>query len=503
VLGAVKLTGLLGRSSVGLLAAVEPRLVAEVRTRDGRVADLRVRDAVYSGAARVRTPLSPHALLGAFATTVDPIGSGPTLAKLDRHAHVAGADFTTFDARRNWSFTAQTAGSLISGGPREVQQDGVVLRDGSSGAAVSAKLSNDSGDLVGFAGGDWLSPEFTVNDLGFMRRANLLRAFGYLQLRDVHPNDWRQRAFVGAWVREIRDARSALTLEQDTGFETYVLLNSQWSFGQSLFLQTPYVDDRELGDGTPPERQGSWNVGAYFNGDTRKPISVGAYADYGRGAPRYERVYDFGATLNVRPLAQLETTLDVAFIRSDGTIRRIRKATALPGTCADVVAPLCTGGAVELDRGTATQGFRTYLLAPQSSRSLSVTARGTYAFSPHLTLQLYAQLFGAGVAYGDALRALAVPGKRTVRFSDFVPAGADDLAPDKDNRQAGLNVNLILRWEWKLGSTLYLVYAHQSASDFTPVRRGLAFADEVFAFADRRATHTDTFLVKIDLFAAL
>jgi len=37
----------------------------------------------------------------------------------------------------------------------------------------------------------------------------------------------------------------------------------------------------------------------------------------------------------------------------------------------------------------------------------------------------------------------------------------------------GLNVNLILRWEWRTGSTLYLVYAHQSSNDITKdIRRG-------------------------------
>ena len=48
-------------------------------------------------------------------------------------------------------------------------------------------------------------------------------------------------------------------------------------------------------------------------------------------------------------------------------------------------------------------------------RSVSGILRATYAFSPHLTLQAYAQLFGAGVAYGDPLRAVSQPGRSTVR----------------------------------------------------------------------------------------
>jgi len=159
----------------------------------------------------------------------------------------------------------------------------------------------------------------------------------------------------------------------------------------------------------------------------------------------------------------------------------------------------------ELDRATATQRDRFYLLAPQSSRSLSGIVRATYAFSPHLTLQLYTQLFGAGVAYGDPLRADVPAGKPTVRLSDLTPVAPGEVPePDKlDNRQAGLNVNLILRWEWRLGSTLYLVYAHQSSADFTPRPGGLDLAAELGAIGSGTATHGDTFLVKIDFFKAL
>ena len=76
--------------------------------------------------------------------------------------------------------------------------------------------------------------------------------------------------------------------------------------------------------------------------------------------------------------------------------------------------------------------------------------------------------------------------------------------PDEvDDRQAGLNVNVILRWEWRLGSTLYLVYAHQTSADFRPRPGGLDFRGEVGAFASDAAAHGDTFLVKIDFFNAL
>jgi len=491
---ATKLSGTIGAASVGLLTAYEPRVEAQA-LQDGKVTNVRTAEAAQSEVLRVRVPITERTLVGAIATARDPLFTSSSAALSRRHAHVGGADFTTFDAHRDWSFTGQAIGSLLSGGDAEVQDDGTVLGDGSSGVAVSAKLQKSAGPVIGFVSSDWLSPQFTVNDLGFMKRANLFRSFGYLQMRDVHPSSWYQRALIGTWFREVRDSTLDLALAQEIGAETYVLLNSQWDFGFYGYATTPVVDDRELGDGTPIERQALRGGGLNFNSDSRKAVQVGGYFEYARGVPRFERTYDFGAYATLRPMPRLETTLSLDFVRSDGAIRQIRTAGA----------PAAVDAAMgEIDRGAAAQRDRFYLLAPQSSRSLSTIVRATYAFSPHLTLQLYTQLFGAGVSYGDPLRADVAPGRSTVRFSQLRGAEGNEPAPDKlDERQAGLNVNVILRWEWRLGSTLYLVYAHQTSADFTPRPGGLDLGGELGAVGSSAATHGHTFLVKMDFFKAL
>src|SRR5436309_1441364 len=112
---------------------------------------------------RIRVPLTDRALLGFFGTARDPLfTSSSSELVVRRHAHVAGGDFTTYDARRDWSFTTQAMGSWITGGYPEVQDDGTILRGGSSGAAVSGKLQKSAGPVIGFLTADWLSPQFTV-----------------------------------------------------------------------------------------------------------------------------------------------------------------------------------------------------------------------------------------------------------------------------------------------------------------------------------------------------
>lgn len=88
-----------------------------------------------------------------------------------------------------------------------------------------------------------------------------------------------------------------------------------------------------------------------------------------------------------------------------------------------------------------------------------------------------------------------------MRLQDLVPAAASDNAPINDERRAGLDVNVILRWEWRLGSTLYLVYAHHAAGDVLPgVPSALSLRSDLATLGG--APRGDTLLFKVDLLAA-
>jgi len=93
-------------------------------------------------------------------------------------------------------------------------------------------------------------------------------------------------------------------------------------------------------------------------------------------------------------------------------------------------------------------------------QSISAILRATVTITPRISLQAFAQLFTEGLAYGDPLRAVVGP---AIRLDQLTRATAADQAPSLDDRNADLSMNLVLRWEWRLGSTLYLVYAHQTA----------------------------------------
>ncbi len=79
-----------------------------------------------------------------------------------------------------------------------------------------------------------------------------------------------------------------------------------------------------------------------------------------------------------------------------------------------------------------------------------MTLRSTYTFTPHLSIQLYAQFFAAEGRY-DAMRIL--------RTRDAL--APFDAFPKRDEfALSSLQSNLVLRWEYRPGSTLYAVWTH-------------------------------------------
>ena len=115
--------------------------------------------------------------------------------------------------------------------------------------------------------------------------------------------------------------------------------------------------------------------------------------------------------------------------------------------------------------------------------------------TPTLTLQAYAQLFSQNQHFFSFYQASSI---------NHAPIRLDDLKPydylhqqgvkNPDVHSSTLNLNIVLRWEYRLGSTLFLVYT-RSQQEFPipsdPPSQASVWPSRLFA-----GPATDTFLVK-------
>jgi hypothetical protein len=102
---------------------------------------------------------------------------------------------------------------------------------------------------------------------------------------------------------------------------------------------------------------------------------------------------------------------------------------------------------------------------------VDMTFRTTYSFHRDLTLQMYLQPFVAVGDYRD-IRRLARP-----RSFEFEPVA---IAYDPDFNTKSLRGNLVLRWEYVRGSTLFVVWDMSQADYARP--------GEFSLFRDLRST---------------
>jgi len=92
-----------------------------------------------------------------------------------------------------------------------------------------------------------------------------------------------------------------------------------------------------------------------------------------------------------------------------------------------------------------------YVYGELDSKTLDLTTRANIIFSPRLSLEIYAQPFVTAGEY-TGFKELVTPDSYR-----FAPVGEPDDNPDF--RRRSLRSNVVLRWEYLPGSTVFLVWS--------------------------------------------
>jgi len=121
---------------------------------------------------------------------------------------------------------------------------------------------------------------------------------------------------------------------------------------------------------------------------------------------------------------------------------------------------------------------RRYIYGVVDRTTLSAQFRFSYVFKPDLTLDVYAEPFAASGTYSDYgelaesrgqdLRIYGTDGTTITELPEGGHRVTDGAAaftlPNYDFNVRSYRSNVVLRWEWRLGSTLYVVWQQNRAS---------------------------------------
>ena len=137
-----------------------------------------------------------------------------------------------------------------------------------------------------------------------------------------------------------------------------------------------------------------------------------------------------------------------------------------------------------LDNGSAATYGGRYVFSVLDYSELAARLRVNYALGPDLTLETYAEPFvstGDYHGFGELaaarthdLRAYGSDGTTIQREADgdyLVTDGGDSFTiRDPDFNVRSFRSNVVLRWEWRPGSTLFLVWQQDRSGQGRPGR---------------------------------
>ncbi|RPJ64747.1 MAG: hypothetical protein EHM24_22145, partial [Acidobacteria bacterium] len=501
ILGAAKVTGKTRRGwSVGLLEAVTAREWARVQD-EGVESRAEIEPLTNHLVARVLKEAGQGGV-GLLGTAVVRSLDDPALdARLPGRAVVGGADgYYFFDSEREWLLSGQVSASRVAGSgaamsrlqrasSRYFQRPDAYQFDPTktslSGWSSNASFGRQSGTLRAEATAFAVSPGFEVNDLGYMTQADRMGAELYATWEKFEPDGFtRNREFSISREWEWNFAGESQGGDWFAGLEMEFL--NYWDADVSIRREPGGFDDRLTRGGPMAGRPGGWDISFEGGTDSRKPLALDLeLAREWNDAGGYET--QVGLFLNIKVSDRLSISTGPEYTRGRDVAQYI-------GARVDPLA-------------TATYGRR-YLFGDIEQTELSMQTRVNLLLTPTMSLQVYTQpLIGSGryptikefarprsfdfYAYGRDIGTIAYDeDEREYRVD---PDGAGPAAPfsveNPDFNETSLRLQTVFRWEWRPGSTLYVVWAQARESesgngqfDFSSDVRRLygAPADDVF-----------------------
>ncbi len=496
IIGATKLSGKTGRWSIGVMDALTSREYAQVVSAGGSESSTQVEPLANYAVLSLRRDFRDGASgMGLLGTSVLRDLNDPAFDYLRSSAFSGGVDFFHRFGGDRFVLNGSFAASHVRGDPLAITRTQrssarYYQRPDQDYVSVDTTATNLSGYATsiqaGKVSGNWTyatdffaySPGFEINDAGFESVVDRIFWGVRLQRRWLDPG------------KVFRNFRINATFAQSWNFggtslgrSPYLGIGGQflnyWNFNLGASYSFRAQSDKATRGGPLRESPQIWNAEGFVSTDSRKPVSLSFFTYYA-GNEYGGSGIGSGFNIRIRPSGSLSLVLSPGFDKSHAMGFYVTQRQ-------DSLA-------------TATYGGR-YVFSELKQTSLDLTLRLDMAVTPNLSLQLWAQPY---IASGDyfGFKELAEPGTfNHLRYgvdggsrisydeeSNTYTADPDGDGPaepfdfpNPDFSTRSLRTNLVLRWEYMPGSTLFLVWNHDRGNWVSdPTFRGLKELDRLF-----------------------
>jgi len=477
ILGAMKISGKTKKGlSIGILESLTSREDALIDSLGARRKET-VEPLTNYFVGRVQQDFNKgKTILGGIFTAVNRDINTPVLDFLHTAAYTAGVDFQHNWKERTWYVAGNAEFSNVHGKTISITEtqtssaryfqrpDAKYLSVDSSLTALSGyggtvKFGKMSKTRLQFETSLTLrSPGLEFNDLGYMRYSDVIHHGTWVAYYIRNPfwifnnfylntNYWMYWNFGGK------------LLSTNTNMNFNSQFKNRWRLNGNFNRQSESISTTLLRGGPSFINPGNQSFNLNLGTDYSKKLSFFLGNYHGSGDGKSSRGHEYYAEINYRPSNSISISLEPDYGIQH---RELQYVTAI-GTNTDLA----------------------YIFAKLDQKTLSMTFRINYTINPELSIEYYGQPFVSAGKYSDFKKITQPDADRFgERFHTFAP---DEISFSSESNSYSINErqdgienyslsnpdfnfrqfrsNLVVRWEYLPGSTLYLVWSQGRTSN--------------------------------------
>jgi len=506
ILGAVKLTG---KTQDGLSVGFVEAVTAEERAEIDTVGGTRLYDTVepltnYFIGRIQKDYKEGNTIIGGIFTSTNRNLNDNLAGFMHKSAYSGGIDFTQYWNDKNWSFNINAAFSSVNG-----TREAIDLTQRSSaryfqrpdndhvnydpnrtslfGSGGRMQIMKGNGHLNFIGAFLWKTPGFETNDLGYIREADKMMSIVWIGYNQWEPKGIYRRYNINGDIYAFTNFGGDL---EGVGFETNgsITFKNFWNAWTGGNIRSSNLSTGLLRGGPMMKLPGGANGRLGFSTDSRKKIGFEWYGNISGSFQESAISVNTGIDISAKPTNYLRLALNPGFSKSFSELQYISK--------------------------TSFGSEDRYVFGSIDRKTISASFRVNLNLSPDLTLQYWGQPFIATGKYRD-YKYITDPmaDNYNNRFHVYT---ASQISSDKDgyyiDEDSDSNIdyefgrrdfnvqqflsNLVVRWEYNPGSSLYLVWS-QTRDGFNSTGNLDLFNDLGDLFDSDENKPYNVFLIKL------
>jgi len=473
ILGAAKLTGKTKNGlSLGFVEAMTAEETAEIDTLGGRMYET-VEPLTNYFIGRVQKDIKEgNTIIGGIFTSTNRDLDANLSNYMHKAAYTGGADFTQYFKEKSWMFNLNAAFSLVEGSKNVIEEtqlssaryyqrpdnDYTTLdtnRTSLAGSGGRIQIMKLNGHWNFGALSLWKTPGFETNDLGYMQQADQIFPVIFVGYNEWEPKGIYKRYNVNADVYSAYNfggncITNGFEWNANMGFVNY------WNAWTGGSLNGPSYSTGMLRGGPMMKVVGSLSARIGFSTDYRKKLVFDVSMNGSKGNANNSRSWNTSIDISYKPSNYIVFTISPGFNKSFAELQYVDQLN--------------------------NNGGDKYIFASIDRKTINTSFRVNLNLSPNLTFQYWGQPFVATGRYYDH-KLIIDPMADTFknRFSTYssqqiileddhynIDENVDGIT-DYTFERRDFNVreflsNLVIRWEYNPGSSVYLVWSQTRSS---------------------------------------